>query len=149
MKRVVLLIAIIIGVIGCKKPKPGVEPTIYYLGDTITLRYKECKEIVDTIANRTYKVCLDTIKEGRVEIEICPYFYGLSYATISLSWITPEIETNNIKLKVYGCCVKSCGECIDSLDYKFCSISLEPYPDTTNYPIPLEDYTAKIKIVRQ
>ena len=146
MKRVILFIVITLIVIGCKKPKPNVDPAIYYVGDTITLKYRECKEIIDTVANESYKLCLDSICEGRVPLEICPYFYGLSYATISLRWMGSK--TDNIKLKVYGCCIECGGECIDTLGYKFCSISLTPHPDTTSYLIPLKDYIAKLKIAR-
>ena len=156
--RWVVLIAIILSVVGCKKPKPSVSPftPIYYVGDTITLKYRECKEIVDTVANESYKLCLDSIYEARVPLEICPYFYGITYAGIRIRWVQPQIDTTIIILKVLGCNIwrYAAGGCehdhssIDTVGYKFCFLRLDPYPDTTNYPIPLKDYIATLKIAR-
>ena len=97
-------------------------------------------------------MCLDTIKEGRAIFGVCPYVYPGGFATISIKWMGQGIDTVNISLKLHGCCRGCGGGCgdmpysLDTLGYQFCFLALVPYPDSSNFPIPLKDYTAIIKI---
>ena len=75
MKRILILIVIILSVIGCKKPKPSVEPTIYYVEDTFSIKYYTWAEVWDTLnPNEVVKIRIkfDSIYDAR-----CPAGYPI------------------------------------------------------------------------
>ena len=167
MKRVIVIITIILIIIGCQKkpnPVPANETSnFHYIGDTVNLKYGGCKEIVDSVDNRTYELCFfqDSIIDNRCPNPYCIQgpcgFTPFNGAKVKFEWKAKNGNTAIISLIAHPF---SCGKDFtlcdsstiynvkDTLGYRFCLISLTPYPDSSNVPINQENYVAKIKIKR-
>ena len=139
MKRIVILIAIILGVIGCKKPKPTIEPTVYYVGDTFSIKYYTCAEVWDTLnPNEVVKIRIkfDSIYDAR-----CPYGYPIC-DVLDLDgrpakiWFHVIINNKDTLISEGSVPNFDCWPGADSIFIKEC-----PIPGVTNLVFPdLGDY---------
>ena len=179
MKRIAIVLVFIALLLGCNKsPKPTPTSTIYYLGDTFTIKYATWAEVWDTInPNNIIKM---RIKFDSIYDDRCPAGYPICamvdypYATMWFRVIKNNQDTliqegripdfsdfaNRDTILYRGCPVNFPNALSPDLgDYWLCIMRLTPYLDSTNtdgihYPpkgilFPKSEYKVLVKITKK
>jgi hypothetical protein len=119
------------------------------INNMFELQYGQRTTLVDTIFQKTYKVCFNgKIMDGRCPYHNC-FLCDPGWAELEIQWITEENDTTIIPLWIQGCiAVKICNEDtdLDTLGYKFCFISLKPYENAENQLLQDDDYSVILNI---
>ena len=134
---------------GCvEDPVPPVEFNEFQIGEVFNINFNECVTLVDSVDNETYTLCFNgPVNDGRTPTQDC-YLSLPGAAYIGIAWIGQDQDPTNIVLKIYGCNdgYDDCpGNIADTLNYGFCLLKLDPYPDTAW--INQNDYVAKLKVI--
>lgn len=123
----------------------------YQYGESFVMKKGETIELISGTdkSSLTSVVFDDIMNDDRCYLSQCELCYG-SAAKIQLS-ISHQGESIALPLSVLGCsgellCDENYYYRKDTLGYRICLLSLNPYPDTNNVPIEKSAYQAKIKI---
>lgn len=145
--RQIFLLASILLLFSCNKE--NADLVTHELGEVMPLRFKECVNVES--GSSSFKVCFDRVmNEGRCLWSDCQSCFG-SLAEIEMTMLSHTSDTAVVGLSVVGCVdgisESSCSwQGKDTLGYRFCLLSLDPYPDHGNVPIPHSVYTAQLVI---
>jgi len=142
-----MILAAALTLTGCDKEQiPQAENNEYHIGETFNVAFNECVTLVDSIGNETYRLCFDSVWDGRCVDSACYLCYG-STADIVITWI--DQDSTELPLTLLGCRNNTEPLCNDQYYYRkdtlglrFCLLKLAPYPDGTL--LDQNDYVAKL-----
>jgi len=157
---VVLMVGVPVG--ACKKKNDTIQGNSsgVFIGDTFSLRYKECKKVIDTTVKQTnakfpeYQICLDTIIDERPKLSHCSFTDCFScYVYVYFRWGYVNSSNHHLMDKILGCdhlndlCYRDnyLEKYLDTLGYRFGVCSVLPHPDI-GLTISIHDYVVKMKI---
>jgi len=154
--RLILLTAFL-SLAGCvEDPVPQVDNGEYFIGEVFYANFNECVTLVDSVENKIYSLCFDSVSDQRPYWSQCILIYCICPAEVTVHWVEADGDTAAIALSIPGCGpTGACGvedmnytPSVDTLGFRFCLLQLDPHPDTDNINAPIDqnDYVAKIQI---